>query len=275
MSKDPAVRWRIVVSRDRSLSKDTFVYSNKATKIYCRPSCPSRLSRRSNVDFYDTPEEAESAGFRACKRCKPQLSHNTLTNRTELESAPEYYKDTNRGVIDYPQHKLIVRKACQSMVLNGGPKRLKELAADAGLTESHFHRVFKGITGVTPRRYGLGVASVRNEEGKAFLKFLGSQNIDINMSDNVQPATNDEKHLSITSLESVSTITSTSSLLSEINSADTISSSNILTPFKTFLPNLEDINFPELENLNSLSFSWNSPFDIEDFDSSSNSFLSL
>src|SRR4051795_9040983 len=61
---------RAVVRRDKS-ADGAFVYSVKTTGIYCRPSCASRLPRRENVRFYATPQEAERAGFRACKRCKP------------------------------------------------------------------------------------------------------------------------------------------------------------------------------------------------------------
>jgi AraC family transcriptional regulator of adaptative response/methylated-DNA-[protein]-cysteine methyltransferase len=66
--QDP--RWAALVSRDRSAA-GAFVYSVRTTGVYCRPSCGSRLPNRENVAFYATPDEAERAGFRACKRCKP------------------------------------------------------------------------------------------------------------------------------------------------------------------------------------------------------------
>src|SRR5512135_552413 len=63
-------RWEAVVHREKH-ADDAFVYSVKTTGVYCRPSCPARLARRENVDFHLTPEHAERAGFRPCKRCKP------------------------------------------------------------------------------------------------------------------------------------------------------------------------------------------------------------
>src|SRR3990172_1022765 len=64
-------RWAAVVSRDKSFD-GKFYYSVATTGVYCRPSCPARLAKRSNVAFHITPAAAEAAGFRACKRCKPK-----------------------------------------------------------------------------------------------------------------------------------------------------------------------------------------------------------
>src|SRR5687767_13437916 len=66
-----AARWRAIVNRDPSVN--SFVYAVRTTRIYCRPSCPARLARRANVEFYDSPAQAEKAGYRSCKRCKPEL----------------------------------------------------------------------------------------------------------------------------------------------------------------------------------------------------------
>lgn len=63
-------RWLRVVARDRS-ADGVFVYSVWTTGVYCRPSCPSRLANPRNVRFHATPADAEAAGFRACKRCRP------------------------------------------------------------------------------------------------------------------------------------------------------------------------------------------------------------
>src|SRR5450759_194179 len=63
-------RWHAVIHREKNAA-DAFVYSVKTTGVYCRPSCPARLARRENVLFHRTPKDAERAGFRACKRCKP------------------------------------------------------------------------------------------------------------------------------------------------------------------------------------------------------------
>ena len=122
-----AARWQAVVNRDATV--DQFVYCVLTTKIYCRPSCPARLARRANVTFYDTPSQAEAAGFRPCKRCKPASAN--------------------------PQQAL-VQKACatiESDIRAGLKPKLQRLADEAHLTPSHFHRTFKKVLGVTPGQY--------------------------------------------------------------------------------------------------------------------------
>ncbi|BCR88971.1 uncharacterized protein ACHE_50169A [Aspergillus chevalieri] len=124
-----AAQWRAVANRDASVN--SFVYAVRTTGIYCRPSCPARLARRANVDFFNSPTLAEAAGFRPCKRCRP-----------------------NDQMGD-PQVRL-VQAACDSIaaaVSSGGKVKLEELAEAANFTPSHFHRVFKKITGVTPGQY--------------------------------------------------------------------------------------------------------------------------
>ncbi|KAI9040241.1 putative DNA repair and transcription factor Ada [Aspergillus affinis] len=129
-------RWQAVVNRDAHAT--SFVYAVLTTKIYCRPSCPARLARRANVRFYDTPSDAEQAGFRPCKRCTPQ---------------------TLRAV--NPQIQLI-RRACETIeaqVRDGSKPTLRKLADEANLTPSYFHRLFKKIKGVTPGQYAAVVLS--------------------------------------------------------------------------------------------------------------------
>ncbi|KAJ5378777.1 Ada DNA repair metal-binding [Penicillium cosmopolitanum] len=132
-----AQRWQAVVKRDATV--DSFVYAVLTTKIYCRPSCSARLARRANVEFHDTPSQAENAGFRPCKRCRPQ------SGRTAAQSNPQ---------------TAIVYKACEQIrdeLAAGLKPRLQDLAAQAGLTSCHFHRVFKKHTGVTPGTYASGL----------------------------------------------------------------------------------------------------------------------
>lgn len=132
-----AERWQAITARDPTIN--SFVYAVLTTKIYCRPSCPARLARRANVRFYDTPSQAEQAGFRPCKRCKPHSA------QTAVECNPQ---------------AVMVERACEdirSRLAAGMKPRLGELAARAGLTASHFHRVFKKRVGVTPGQYAADV----------------------------------------------------------------------------------------------------------------------
>jgi len=97
--------------------------------VYCRPSCASRPARRENVAFHATCKEAEAAGFRPCKRCRP----NEAPQTERWASA--------------------VRKACQLIEESEETPSLEALAQSAGMSRFHFHRVFKTVTGVTPKAY--------------------------------------------------------------------------------------------------------------------------
>ena len=121
-------RWEAVVHRDRHVD-GLFYYAVQTTGVYCRPSCSARLARRENVQFYTTGEAAEQAGFRPCKRCRP--------NAVALAE----------------QHTVAVEKACRIIERAEALPSLDVLAAAAGLSRFHFHRVFKTITGVTPKAY--------------------------------------------------------------------------------------------------------------------------
>jgi AraC family transcriptional regulator of adaptative response/methylated-DNA-[protein]-cysteine methyltransferase len=121
-------RWAAVVRRDRH-ADGLFYYAVQTTGVYCRPSCPARLARRENVQFHATCEAAEQAGFRPCKRCRP--------NAAALAE----------------QHAVAVEKACRIIEHAEDMPNLDALAAAAGLSRYHFHRVFKAITGVTPKAY--------------------------------------------------------------------------------------------------------------------------
>lgn len=121
-------RWASVVARDPQ-ADGKFYYSVKTTGVYCRPSCASRLALAENVEFHATREEAEQAGFRPCKRCKPHQ-----------ESLME-------------QHAAKIAEACRLIEEAEESPGLSQLANHAGLSAYHFHRVFKTITGLTPKEY--------------------------------------------------------------------------------------------------------------------------
>jgi AraC family transcriptional regulator of adaptative response/methylated-DNA-[protein]-cysteine methyltransferase len=122
-------RWNAVLERDRR-AQGTFYYAVKSTGVYCRPGCSSRLPRRSNVEFFDTCAQAEEAGYRPCKRCAPG------------SAAPE------------ERIFQAITRACRRLEREESPPALGELAADAGLSPSRFHRLFKKIVGVTPKQFG-------------------------------------------------------------------------------------------------------------------------
>ncbi len=121
-------RWTAIAERDRR-AEGSFVYSVATTGIYCRPGCPSRLPRRENVRFHVNAAAAERAGFRPCKRCRP------------LEIAIE------------ARNNKIVSEACRLLEDALDAPSLGDLAERAGLSRFHFHRIFKSVTGVTPKDY--------------------------------------------------------------------------------------------------------------------------
>jgi AraC family transcriptional regulator of adaptative response/methylated-DNA-[protein]-cysteine methyltransferase len=125
-ARDP--RWAAVVARDRT-ADGKFFYSVKTTGVYCRPSCASRPAKPENIAFHATGAAAEQAGFRPCKRCKP--------DQPALAA----------------QHAAIVAKICRRIASAAALPSLSALAREAGMSPHHFHRVFKATTGVTPRAY--------------------------------------------------------------------------------------------------------------------------
>ena len=120
--------WHAIKRRDRAFD-GKFMFAVRTTGVYCRPSCASRPAKRENVTFFDTGAQAEKAGYRACKRCRP-----------DRLNAPD------------PQMEA-VKRACERIESAEEAPKLAELAASAGLSPYHFHRVFKAITGVTPKSY--------------------------------------------------------------------------------------------------------------------------
>ncbi|MET0545264.1 MAG: bifunctional DNA-binding transcriptional regulator/O6-methylguanine-DNA methyltransferase Ada [Caulobacterales bacterium] len=122
--RDP--RWAIIQAKDAA-ADGQFVFSVESTGIYCRPSCAARLPNPKNVAFHETPRAAEAAGFRACKRCRPDEAG--------------------------ARHAAVIEDACRFLDEAEAAPNLKTLAARAGLSPHHFHRTFKAALGVAPGAY--------------------------------------------------------------------------------------------------------------------------
>jgi AraC family transcriptional regulator of adaptative response/methylated-DNA-[protein]-cysteine methyltransferase len=129
-------RWAAVVERDRR-ADGTFVYSVRTTGAYCRPSCGSRRANPKNVRFHRSAADAERAGFRPCQRCRP--------DQPPLEQ----------------QHAAKIAEVCRVIDASEETLGLEALARRAGLSPYHFHRVFKAVTGVTPKAYAVASRSRR------------------------------------------------------------------------------------------------------------------
>jgi AraC family transcriptional regulator, regulatory protein of adaptative response / methylated-DNA-[protein]-cysteine methyltransferase len=132
-------RWQLVLERS-PLADGQFVYAVKSTGIYCRPTCPSRRPREQQVEFFETPEQAEHAGYRSCRRCRPE----TVAPRTQVVT------ELCRYIQAHPDSTLT----------------LAELAGHVHLSPFHVQRIFKEQTGVSPRAYQ---ASLRAKAARSLL----------------------------------------------------------------------------------------------------------
>ena len=140
-SRDDA-RWVAVMARDASFAGQFYI-GVKTTGVYCRAGCPARLPKRANVRFFDTRGAAERAGFRPCKRCKPDQP-----SLSELHAAK-------------------VAHACRLIEIAEEAPKLNALAETVGMSPYHFHRIFKQSVGVTPKAYAIAHRNkrVRTELG--------------------------------------------------------------------------------------------------------------
>jgi AraC family transcriptional regulator of adaptative response/methylated-DNA-[protein]-cysteine methyltransferase len=128
-----AARWHAVATRDPRREHE-FVYAVRSTGIFCRASCPSRRPGRSQVAFYATPAEAQSAGFRPCRRCRPE------------SGGAQAWIET-------------VRRAIAARL--DGPVRLKDLASAVGTSPSQLQRRFRALSGLSPRQYAEALRTER------------------------------------------------------------------------------------------------------------------
>jgi AraC family transcriptional regulator, regulatory protein of adaptative response / methylated-DNA-[protein]-cysteine methyltransferase len=134
VADDP--RWARIVARDRT-ADGLFWYSVMTTGVYCRPSCASRGANPNNVQLHDTLEAAKATGFRPCKRCNPD------------------------GISVAGANAAIVARACRLIEESEELPALNDLAAAVGRSPSHFHRLFRSTTGLTPKDYAAAHRAAR------------------------------------------------------------------------------------------------------------------
>lgn len=130
IENDP--RWAAVVARSAE-ADGSFWYSVRTTGVYCRPSCSARRARPENVRFHATPEEAERAGFRPCRRCRPDRLERPGRAAAAVVAA--------------------CRRIERAVAEGNEVPPLAALAAEVGMSRYHFHRLFRRETGLTPREY--------------------------------------------------------------------------------------------------------------------------
>jgi AraC family transcriptional regulator of adaptative response/methylated-DNA-[protein]-cysteine methyltransferase len=119
-------KWSLVLARD-ARADGRFVYAVRSTGVFCRPSCPSRRPRRENVEFFDSPAQAQQAGYRACQRCSPQRRN---PQAQKIEAACRYI-DENLDVT----------------------LSLTAISRHVAVSPFHFQRLFKRMLGISPRQY--------------------------------------------------------------------------------------------------------------------------
>ena len=134
-------RWARIQARDAS-ADGAFWYSVVTTGVYCRPSCASRGARAENVAIHDTLADARATGFRPCRRCDPEGTGEAA-------------------------RIACVAEACRRIEASDEALPLAALAKGAGLSESHFHRLFRRVTGLTPRGYAAARRADRVRAGLA------------------------------------------------------------------------------------------------------------
>jgi len=129
LTDENEVKWQAVVAKDARLDGQ-FVFAVSSTKIYCRPSCPSRLPKRERVSFFELPETAEQAGYRACLRCHPRSS---FVRDSQVE---------------------LVKRVCKLLDdVEVETTTLAALSEQTGVSAFHLQRTFKKVMGVSPRQY--------------------------------------------------------------------------------------------------------------------------
>jgi AraC family transcriptional regulator of adaptative response/methylated-DNA-[protein]-cysteine methyltransferase len=140
VADDP--RWARIVARDKTADGQLW-YSVSTTGVYCRPSCPSRIANPENVQIHDSLQSAKATGFRPCRRCNP--------GGPSIEA----------------EREALIAKACRIIEESEEEPSFEELAAAIGRSPSYFHRIFKAVTGLTPKDYAAANRAKKVREGLA------------------------------------------------------------------------------------------------------------
>ncbi|MEM7433808.1 MAG: bifunctional DNA-binding transcriptional regulator/O6-methylguanine-DNA methyltransferase Ada [Myxococcota bacterium] len=133
-----AARWDAVSER-AAHADGNFFYAVRTTGVFCRPTCPARRPRRENVEFFDTVALAQLAGYRPCKRCRPEMSPSRTPRTTAIV------------------------EACRLLSSNAAA-RTRDVASAVGLSDSYFQRTFKKELGVTPQQYRRRILAQRGRD---------------------------------------------------------------------------------------------------------------
>ncbi len=129
MSKTEQDLWEAVLARDRSFD-GSFVFAVLSTGIYCRPSCPARRPKRDRVSFFQIPEAAEQAGFRACRRCHPRTAGVSDPQVTLVQAVCQFLESSQDSVVT-----------------------LSDLSRQFDVSAFYLQRTFKSLMGITPRQF--------------------------------------------------------------------------------------------------------------------------
>lgn len=142
--------WDKIIACDQKYD-GLFFTAVKTTKIYCRPSCKSRKPKKINVDFYFDRKEVEEAGFRACKRCQPEVEHSPNV---------QHIREITSHLVNHYKQQLL----------------LKDIADHVGLSPFYLERLFKQETGDTPRSY---LEKIRVDKAAHLLQSTTQTNLEI------------------------------------------------------------------------------------------------
>lgn len=136
-AQDP--RWQAVINKDASFAGQ-FVYAVTTTGVYCHPGSRARIPKPEHVIFFDTPQQAEQAGYR------PSLRQGS--QQADLQT----------------EHRALIAKACRWIEQAEQQPRLAQLAEAVGLSQFHFQRLFKQHVGLSPKQYALALRAGKFRE---------------------------------------------------------------------------------------------------------------